>query len=412
MALIDLYSPKQIEVYKRTRQEDWFMLINHGAKRAGKTQLNNDLFLNELIRVKHLAELQGVDSPMYILGGVSSKTIYTNILHELTDKYGIIFKFDKYGTFTLMGVKIIQAYTGTIAGLGNIRGMTAYGAYVNEASLANEEVFSEIVSRCSGDGARILCDTNPDHPEHWLKRKYIDNPSENIIDYHFKLTDNTFLSERYMNNIIEATPSGMFTDRGIYGLWTIGEGAIYTDFNDKVHLVNENEVPFNDIVIYYAGVDWGYEHYGSIIVIGETSNGGKYLVREYAEQHKDIDYWVKVAKEVCKDYGEKIHFYCDSARPEHVQRFLQEGFIALNANKSVISGIELVAQGFKKNTFFIIRDRVTKFLDEIYQYVWNSKTGEPVKLHDDVMDSIRYAIYTREVLKDIDRRNYSGKGRR
>lgn len=107
MALIDLYSPKQIEVYKRTRQEDWFMLINHGAKRAGKTQLNNDLFLSELIRVKDLASEQGIEAPMYILGGVSSKTIYTNVLHELTAKYGIEFKFDKYGTFNLMGVKKI-----------------------------------------------------------------------------------------------------------------------------------------------------------------------------------------------------------------------------------------------------------------------------------------------------------------
>ena len=409
MALIDLYSPKQIEVYKRTRQEDWFMLINHGAKRAGKTQLNNDLFLSELIRVKDLASEQGIEAPMYILGGVSSKTIYTNVLHELTAKYGIEFKFDKYGTFNLMGVKIIQAYTGTIAGLGNIRGMTAYGAYVNEASLANEEVFSEIVSRCRGEGARIICDTNPDHPEHWLKKKYIDNESENTIDFSFKLTDNTFLSDRYMRNIVETTPSGMFTDRGIHGLWTIGEGAIYSDFDEHVHLVSYDDVPWDDIVIYYAGVDWGYEHYGSIIVIGETSQGIKYLVREYAEQHKDIDYWVNIAKQVAMEYGEKIRFYCDSARPEHVDRFIKERLYAQNASKSVLSGIELVAKGYKENKLFIVRDRVTKFLDEIYQYVWNSKTGEPVKQHDDVMDSIRYAIYTKETgastrLKTMDKK--------
>ncbi|SLC88502.1 Uncharacterised protein [Mycobacteroides abscessus subsp. abscessus] len=55
MALSDLYTEKQINIYKRTRQEDWFMLLNHGAVRAGKTQLDNDLFLNELIRVKELA---------------------------------------------------------------------------------------------------------------------------------------------------------------------------------------------------------------------------------------------------------------------------------------------------------------------------------------------------------------------
>lgn len=388
------------------------MLINHGAKRAGKTQLNNDLFLNELIRIKKLAAKNGIQNPMYIVGGVSSKTIYTNVLHELTEKYGLTFKFDKYGTFDLFGVKIIQAYTGTIAGLGNIRGMTAHGAYINEASLANEEVFSEIISRCSGEGARILCDTNPDHPEHWLKKKYIDNPGDNIIDFRFTLTDNTFLSERYMRNIIEATPSGMFTDRGIHGLWTIGEGAIYSDFDNKVHMINEKDVPWEDLVYYYAGVDWGYEHYGSIVVLGETQSGKRYLVREYAAQHEDIDFWVSIAEKIIKEFGKSIHFYCDSARPEHVQRFQKEGFTALNANKSVLSGIEMVAKGFKEKDLLIVRERVEKFMQEIYQYVWNSKTGDPVKQHDDVLDAVRYAIYTREMLRDSERKNYSGKGKR
>ena len=36
MTLSDLYSKKQVEVLKRVRGEDWFMLINHGAVR-GKT---------------------------------------------------------------------------------------------------------------------------------------------------------------------------------------------------------------------------------------------------------------------------------------------------------------------------------------------------------------------------------------
>lgn len=394
MALNSLYTKKQTQIFKRTRQEDWFMLINHGAVRAGKTQLDNDLFLNELIRVKELAAKEGVDEPMYILGGVSSGTIQTNVLQEITNKYGIEFKFDKHNNFKLFGVKVIQTFTGTIAGLKSIRGMTAYGAYINEASLANKEVFDEIIKRCSGAGARIIADTNPDHPEHWLKKNYIDNPSKNILSFHFTIKDNTFLSERYINNIIETTPSGMFTDRGIFGLWTIGEGAIYSDFDEKIHVIDENMVPWKSITKYYAGVDWGYEHWGSIVVIGETDGGIKYLVREYADQHKDIDYWVSIAKEVVKEFGSKIPFYCDSARPEHVVRFVDEGFYAYNANKAVLSGIEMVAKGYKQNKFFIVRQRVERFLDEVYQYVWNPKTGEPVKQNDDVQDSVRYAIYS------------------
>ena len=95
-----------------------------------------------------------------------------------------------------------------------------------------------------------------------------------------------------------------------------------------------------------------------------------------------------------KRQGKRIPFYADSARPEHVARFVREGFKTHNAKKSVLAGIEEVAKLFKTDSFFILKSAVENFNDEIYQYVWNKKTGEPVKEHDDVLDAIRYAIYT------------------
>ena len=215
MTLNDVYNAKQIEVLKATIDTDWFITLLHGAKRSGKTKINNDLFLFELRRVRKIADKEGVKEPMYILAGVSSSTIQKNVLQELYNTYNIEPKYDKHGNFKLFGVKVVQSYTGNIGGLGAIRGMTAYGAYINEASLARQEVFGEIVSRCSGTGARILADTNPDNPEHWLKKEYIDNQSKTIQEFHFELDDNTFLSDRYRQNIKDATPSGMFYDRDI-----------------------------------------------------------------------------------------------------------------------------------------------------------------------------------------------------
>ena len=49
---------------------------------------------------------------------------------------------------------------------------------------------------------------------------------------------------------------------------------------------------------------------------------------------------------------------------------------------------------FKQDRFFIFEPAVSRFKEEIFMYVWNEKTGEPVKEFDDVLDSIRYAIYT------------------
>ena len=117
MGLLDVYTPKQIQVAKRLRASDWFICVLHGAKRSGKTVLNNDVFLQELVRVRKIANELGIAEPQYILAGVSSRTIQNNVLQELYNRYGMEFKVDKHNSFRLFGVKIIQAYTGTISGL-------------------------------------------------------------------------------------------------------------------------------------------------------------------------------------------------------------------------------------------------------------------------------------------------------
>ena len=398
MSLSKIYTPKQIEVLKSTRREDWFMMFLHGAKRSGKTMINNDLFMMELKRVRKTADRLGIREPMYILAGVSSSTIQKNILQELYNKYHWQPKFDKHNNFTLMGVKVVQAYTGTIAGLKAIRGMTAFGAYVNEGSLANREVFAEIVSRCSGEGARIITDTNPDNPQHWMKKHYIDTDNSNILNHHFQLDDNTFLDKRYRDNIKQATPSGMFYDRDILGLWVSGEGVVYPDFDAKKHYITRDKVP--DDVHYFVGVDWGYEHYGAIVVMAEDRAGNVYLIEEHSAKHKEIDYWVNVAKSIARHFGRNVPFYCDSARPEYVARFRNENLYAQNASKSVLSGIEQVALLIKNDMFGVVEQNTIRFKDEIYQYIWDKSKDAPVKEHDDVMDAIRYAVYSNHLVGD------------
>lgn len=117
------------------------------------------------------------------------------------------------------------------------------------------------------------------------------------------------------------------------------------------------------------------------------------MLEEHCKQHEEIDYWVKVAKDIKERYG-NINFYCDTARPEHIVRFRREKLRALDADKAVVSGIEEVARLFKRDLIFIVEDKVSRFKKEIFMYVWNPNTGEPVKEWDDVLDSIRYAIYT------------------
>lgn len=403
MDLTKLYTKRQLDVLHYIWNHDWFICGLHGAKRAGKTVVNNDTFVTELSRVRKIADRLGVDEPIYILAGTSSTSIQNNVLQELYNKYGFEPKYDKHGSFVFCGVKVVQVYTGSISGLKRARGFTAFGAYVNEASLANEVVFKEIISRCSGEGARVVWDSNPDNPNHWLNRDYIGKNDGKIIDFSFKLDDNTFLSKRYIDSIKAATPKGKFYDRDILGKWTVAEGAIYADYDTKIHVVDE----LPDMRRYFAGIDWGYTHYGSIVIVGEGVDNNYYLVDGVALQFKEIDWWVEQARKLTNIYG-NIPFYADSARPEHVARFDNEGFDISNANKSVIAGIELIAKLFKEQKLYVKRDFVPRFFDEIFQYRWkeNSTRDEPLKEFDDVLDSVRYALYSDYVVNSTERASY------
>lgn len=384
-----LYTRKQIVALKCFKKNFW-LLVLHGAKRAGKTVADNDLFLLELKRVRKIADRLNIPEPQYILAGNSLGSLARNVLIELTNKYGIEINFNKHNEFKLFGVKVCCFGHGTIRDMARIRGMTSFGAYINEGTTAVEEVVREILNRCSGEGARVMMDTNPDNPEHYIKTDYIDKADNNkIIEIHFELDDNDFLTDEYKENVKSTTPTGLFYDRDILGLWVNSEGVVYKDFNKSMILARYNK---QNIIKYFAGVDWGYEHLGSIAVIGVDGLGNHLLVKEIVAQYEEIDYWVQQAKEVVKEFG-NIDFYCDSARPEHVARFSREGFKAHNANKEVLSGIEVVAQLMKTNKFYVL-DSCSHFKKEIYNYVWDKSKGVPVKANDDLLDALRYAIYS------------------
>lgn len=393
MAITDFFTKKQIEVFHFYRTQPFKIMILSGAVRSGKTFIDNVLFINELKRVSLQAKKDGNNHPRFILAGASSGSIYNNVISELQTQFGITLNPDKHNHYHLFGVDIVPVYTGSIGGLKSARGFTAYGAYVNETSLANEAVFNEIQNRCSKSGAHIICDTNPDIPTHWLKTNYIDNdnPEAGFVSFNFTIDDNTTLDSGYVKSM-KASKTGVFYDRDILGLWATGDGIVYQDFNKETMVVDE--VPDN--LEYYCGVDWGFAkgHENVITVMGDDPDTDiSYLIGVYQSTGKYIDYWVDIAHQIQDKRGYGINFWCDSARPEYVSYFQQQEVQARNADKSVMDGIEYCSSRIKLGKFKVLRSCAEPFLDDLYQYVWDPVKGVPKKEHDNVMDSFRYGLY-------------------
>ena len=403
-----MLTKKQRQIIECIKTENPKILICSGAKRSGKTFVLTYAFLGHIAKYKN----KGIS---FILGGATQASIRRNVLDDMERILGKELKLDKTNAVTVFGNKIYCFDGANSDSWKKVRGFTAAGAFLNEGTALHNDFVKEVISRCSYDGARIYIDTNPENPMHSIKKDYIDKDGQkldsgqiNIRAFKFTLFDNDTLSEEYIDSIVKATPSGMYTDRDIYGLWVNAEGIVYKDFNEGLYIDSIEELNF---VRYFCGVDWGYEHFGAITVFGECDNGDVIMIDEFAAQHEEIEYWVEIAKKINAKFGD-IPYYCDTARPEHISRFRREGLRARNADKSIISGIEQVARRFKAGTLKIYKHKKMRFEEEISMYAWNDRTGEPIKQFDDVLDSMRYAIYThygdKYKARVINRRDFYG----
>lgn len=387
------YTPKQVEVLESFAIDNPKILICSGAKRAGKTFILIKIFLAHVSLFRN----QGLS---FIIGGTTQSSIKRNILNDLEKIIGREIKFKDDGHFPLYGNKIYCFHGANADSYKSMRGFTSAGALLNEATTLHDTFVKEAISRCSYEGARVFMDTNPENPTHTVKVDYIDKDGQrlkngqlNIKAFNFTLYDNTFLNKEYVESIEASTPSGMFFDRDILGVWVASEGVVYSDFNKDINYIKEIDIKDIQIKKYFAGVDFGWEHYGSIALVAQDINDNYYFIKEIAFKHKHIDWWADKAKEIIKEYGE-INFYCDHARPDYINKLRVAGIKAINARKDVLAGIGEVASLFKTRKLKVVEDNVSVFKEEIYNYVWKDGKDEPIKQYDDVLDSLRYAIYS------------------
>lgn len=204
-----------------------------------------------------------------------------------------------------------------------------------------------------------------------------------------------------IRNIKESTPKGMFYAQMV--LMACGfqeEGVVYPDFDQNVHVITPEQAKQIIFDRVFCGVDWGWEHWGAVVVIG-VKNDSYYIIEEHAAQHKYIKNWIETAKDIIRRYGD-IPFYCDPARTEHIAAFQDAGIEAYMANNRVLSGIEAVATLMTNKQFFIVYSKCPRFREEIYKYIWKKNTGEPLKGNDDVLCAIRYGIYSDMTVNEIE----------
>jgi len=280
-----------------------------------------------------------------------------------------------------------------------IRGMTLGGAYIDELTQIPEDFYKMLLSRLSLPNAKLYATTNPDNPNHYVKKDIIDNYKIDQVNWHFVIDDNIFLDPTYIENI-KKEYSGVFYDRFILGLWVIAEGLIYPMYNLSFHNVPDTPRPYEK---YWVSIDYGIQN-PCVFSLWGLSNGVYYLVKEYYHsgrdsnnQKTDGEYYDEFVKFV----GELLiqNVIIDPSATSFITLIRRKGkFSVKEADNSVIDGISECATALKTG-LVMFNESCEKSLAEFGLYQWDRDATEdkPVKENDHFMDSFRYFVKTTKI---------------
>ena len=107
----------------------------------------------------------------------------------------------------------------------------------------------QALARCSVEGATFWFSCNPEHPEHWFYKEWIQKAEERRALYlHFTMQDNPALSPQVIRRY-ERMYTGRFYERFVLGEWTAPEGQIYDMFSAERHVAPAGNRDWQRLVI-------------------------------------------------------------------------------------------------------------------------------------------------------------------
>ncbi|MGH7954744.1 MAG: PBSX family phage terminase large subunit [Gloeomargaritales cyanobacterium] len=390
--------------------------IAEGAVRSSKTVSMN---LKWLRFVRSLENYSDNDAPLLMIGR-TERTLKRNIIDPLTAILGKSrCKLNMgAGELHLLGRTIYIAGANNELSVSKIQGLTLMGAYGDEITTWPENVWRMLTNRLSLDDSKFFGTCNPDSPKHYLKENYLDKgrfyfdsegglverpevaDSIDLVQLHYKLTDNPFLSESYVENL-KRENKGLWRLRYIDGLWVIADGAIYSMFDPALHVMRKPRLLNTQ---HFVGVDYGTTNAFAALAIEVRPEG----LHTFSELYIDKPY---TDAELSKAFQEWLVF--NDIRPSHIcidpsaasfrQQLYREGFTSLQkANNDVKYGLRRCAS-LLGSSLSTIDPSCYYLIGELPGYCWDSKKsliGEdaPIKVNDHCCDAWRYGIITPEVL--------------
>lgn len=241
---------------------------------------------------------------------------------------------------------------------------------------------------------QIIISFNPWNERHWLKSRFFDRKSDEILALTTNYLCNEWLddSDKRLFEDMKINNPRRYQVAGL-GNWGISEGLIYENWEEREFDIEE-VLKIPDIISKF-GLDFGYTNDPSALFCGLISIERKEIY-VFDELYKKTLTNQKIADELKRMGHSKERITADSAEPKSIDELYNYGIQNVRAARkgkdSINNGIQYI-QGYK----IIIHPKCVNFLLEISNYTWEKdKFGKainkPVDDFNHLMDAMRYAL--------------------
>lgn len=393
--------------WNRPRLERYEGILCDGAIRSGKTlSMVTGFFLWSMARFHGCC---------FGLCGRTIGALRRNIVGNLQEWLGDVVDIHESRSENKLVVKNREGRCNTYYLFGGqdesayklIQGITLAGVLLDEAALMPRSFVEQACARCSVAGSKLWFNCNPEGPEHWLYKEWIQKARQkNLLHLHFTMEDNPGL-DKAVKNRYEVMYTGAFYRRYVLGQWCMAEGLVY-DFQPEKHVIKE--IPTGGR--YYISVDYGTRNPfsaglwcvsgGRAVRIREFYHNG----RESGKMYTDEEYYKALVELAGGLPVETV--VVDPSAASLIATIRSHGvFSVRKAKNEVLSGIRLVAELLRRGVLQFApgcKDSIREFA--LYRWEENAQTDRVCKENDHAMDDIRYFCATilrrdREVCRKI-----------
>ena len=371
----------------------------------------------------------------FIMAGKTMGALKKNVIRpmlQILEAWGWPYEYVRSGSepHISIGSNVYYLFgANTEAAQDSLQGLTAAGAYLDEAALFPKSFVDQAVARCSVDGWKFWMNCNPEGPHYFICEEYL-NPEEKkkkkVYHLHFTMDDNLSISPKRKAEYKNAWPHGsVFYKRFILGMWVSADGLIYQQFADHVeeYLItpswlaeqDENGNQKHEILYAVIGVDFG-----------GTKSAHSFTLTGFTKGYKQVvvldEYYCK--KRINPKQLQKA--FVDFVKRAQTQYKVYEAYCD-SAEQTLIAGLEMaciqehLAIDIKNAIKGPINDRIAFYNSLIAQNRWkvmkhckhiieafeqavydDAKKNQDVRLDDGLMnvDSLDSTEYSTESVQD------------